>query len=101
MDRDTSDHKWKVLITVATGSTMVAVDLSILTTCLPHLAKVFRTDSSVIGWLNIVYFIMTQSLMLTIAKLGDAKGRKKVFVGGSGFTQSGSSWPPFPKRCRN
>jgi EmrB/QacA subfamily drug resistance transporter len=64
---------------------MVAVDLSILTTCLPQLAKIFRTDASVIGWLNITYFIMTQSLMLTIAKVGDAKGRKNVFVTGLGL----------------
>jgi hypothetical protein len=48
------NYKWWVLITIATGSIMVAIDLSILTTCLPQLAKVFHVDSSVIGWLNIV-----------------------------------------------
>lgn len=64
---------------------MAALDLSILTTCLPHLASVFHTDTSVIGWLNIVYFIMTQSLMMTLSKVGDAKGRKRVFVAGLAF----------------
>jgi EmrB/QacA subfamily drug resistance transporter len=72
--------KWWVLITVSVASIMVSIDLSVLTTCLPHLAAVFHTDSTVIGWLNIVYFIMTQSLMLTLAKLGDAVGRKRVFA---------------------
>jgi EmrB/QacA subfamily drug resistance transporter len=75
-------YKWWVLITVSVASIMVSIDLSILTTCLPHLAAVFHTDSTVIGWLNIVYFIMTQSLMLTLAKVGDAVGRKRVFATG-------------------
>jgi EmrB/QacA subfamily drug resistance transporter len=83
--KNSEHHKWWILIAVATGSIMVAIDLSILMTCLPQLAKVFHTDSSVIGWLNIVYFIMTQSLMLTLGKVGDAKGRKKVFVAGLAF----------------
>jgi EmrB/QacA subfamily drug resistance transporter len=75
-------HKWSVLIAVATSSILVSLDLSILTTCLPQLATVFHTDSTVIGWLNIVYFIMTQSLMLTLAKVGDTRGRKKVYLAG-------------------
>jgi EmrB/QacA subfamily drug resistance transporter len=75
-------YKWWVLVTISVASIMVAIDLSILSTCLPHLAAVFHTDSTVIGWLNIVYFIMTQSLMLTLAKLGDAVGRKRVFISG-------------------
>lgn len=75
-------YKWWVLITISVASIMVSIDLSVLTACLPHLAAVFHTDSTVIGWLNIVYFIMTQSLMLTLAKLGDAVGRKRIFVAG-------------------
>jgi EmrB/QacA subfamily drug resistance transporter len=80
--RERNSYKWWVLVTMATSSIMAALDLSLLTTCLPHLASVFHTDSSVIGWLNIVYFIMTQSLMMTLSKVGDARGRKKVFLAG-------------------
>ena len=63
----------------------MALDNSILATCLPRLANVFRTDSSVIAWVNLAYYIMSQSLMLTLAKIGDAKGRQKVFMAGLGF----------------
>lgn len=80
--RERSSYKWWVLVTVSASAVMAALDLSLLTTCLPHLASVFHTDSSVIGWLNIVYFIMTQSLMMTLSKVGDARGRKRVFVAG-------------------
>ena len=60
--REKGYYKWWVLIAVSVGSIMVAIDLSILTTCLPQLAKVFHTDSSVIGWLNIVYFVTRASI---------------------------------------
>lgn len=73
-------YKWWVLLTVSMSSNMVALDLSVLTTCLPQLGRVFNTDSSTLGWLNIVYFIMSQSLMLTLSKLGDAKGRKRIYL---------------------
>jgi EmrB/QacA subfamily drug resistance transporter len=80
--RERSSYKWWVLVTVSASAIMAALDLSLLTTCLPHLANVFHTDSSVIGWLNIVYFIMTQSLMMTLSKVGDTRGRKMMFMAG-------------------
>lgn len=83
--QEKDSYKWWVIFTMSISSNMVALDLSVLTTCLPQLAKVFHTDSSVVGWLNIAYFIMAQSLMLTFSKLGDAKGRKKVFIMGLSF----------------
>jgi EmrB/QacA subfamily drug resistance transporter len=82
-ERDT--YKWWVLITVSLGSLTLALDNSILATCLPRLANAFHTDSSVIAWVNLAYFVMSQSLMLTLGKIGDAKGRKKVFIAGLTF----------------
>jgi hypothetical protein len=84
-ERDT--YKWWVLITVSLGSLTLALDNSILATCLPRLANAFHTDSSVIAWVNLTYFVMSQSLMLTLGKIGDAKGRKKVFIAGLSFSK--------------
>ena len=79
----TSDtYKWWVLATVSTGSMIYALDNSILVTALPQLAAVFRADPSVISWVNLSYFITSQSLILTLGKLGDTRGRKKVFICG-------------------
>jgi MFS family permease len=84
-----TSYKWWVLITVSIGSLIVALDNSIIATGLPILAKVFHTDSSVIAWVNIVYFMTSQSLMLTLGKIGDAKGRKYVFMAGLAFYTCG------------
>jgi MFS family permease len=67
--RDT--YKWWVLVAVSIGSIAVGLDNSILTTCLPRLATVFHTDSSVIAWVNLAYFVTSRSLMLTLGKMGD------------------------------
>jgi len=86
-DRDV--YKWWVLFTVSLGSLTVALDQSILVTILPQLTVVFNTDSSVISWVNLVYYVMSLSLMLTLAKIGDAKGRKRVYMAGLAFYTAG------------
>jgi EmrB/QacA subfamily drug resistance transporter len=78
-------YKWWVLFTASLGAISVSLDSSILIVCLPTLAKVFHTDSSVIGWVNIAYLTMSQSLGLTLARIGDAKGRKRVYMTGLAF----------------
>lgn len=82
-DRDS--YKWWVLFTVSLGAISVSLDSSVLIVCLPVLAKVFHTDSSVIGWVNIAYLTTSQSLGLILAKIGDAKGRKMVYMTGLAF----------------
>lgn len=78
-------YRWWVLVAVSIGNLTVSLDNSILAACLPRLAKVFHTDSAVIGWVSIAYLIASQSLMLTLAKIGDAKGRKMVYMVGIAF----------------
>jgi hypothetical protein len=86
-EKDT--YKWWVLVTVSIGTLTVSLDNSILAACLPHLVKVFHTDSLVVGWVNIAYLIATQSLMLAFAKIGDEKGRKMVYMIGTAFYTAG------------
>jgi EmrB/QacA subfamily drug resistance transporter len=75
-------YKWWVLYTVAIGVFTVFLDGSVLVVCFPRLAEVFGVGPSVVVWINITYLIISQSLMLIFAKIGDAKGRKKVYLAG-------------------
>lgn len=79
-NRNQDNYKWWVLLTVAASNFMVSLDISLLLACLPELAKVFHTSSAVIGWVNIIYFIMSQSLMLVFSKIADDLGRKRIFM---------------------
>jgi len=82
MDRPVSrDHRyeWSVLIAVSVGAFLDALDVSILSVALPRLTVVFKTDSSVIAWVNIAYLLTSQSLMFSFARIGDATGRKRMY----------------------
>jgi EmrB/QacA subfamily drug resistance transporter len=75
-------YRWWVMATISMIMLMTNLDMSILYTSMPRLAEVFHVDSSLVGWTNIVYYIVSLSLTLTLAKVGDALGRKKVFLVG-------------------
>jgi EmrB/QacA subfamily drug resistance transporter len=74
------NYKWAVLVTVAIGSFMASLDISVLQACLPRLSQVFHTDSAVITWVSVGYLLSGLALMLTLAKIGDAWGRRKMYV---------------------
>lgn len=82
-------YKWWVLFTASLGAIGVSLDSSILVVCLPTFARVFHTDSALMGWVNVAYLTMNQSLGLTLARIGDAKGRKRVYMAGLAFYTAG------------
>ncbi|HVN97151.1 MAG TPA: MFS transporter [Syntrophorhabdaceae bacterium] len=77
---ETNHYRWWVLVTVSIVSFTVSLDNSILAACLPRLAQVFHTDPLTIGWLTIAFLITSQSLMLSLSRIGDARGRKMVYM---------------------
>jgi EmrB/QacA subfamily drug resistance transporter len=72
-------YEWSALIAVSLGTFLDALDVSIITVGLPALTVAFKTDSSVIGWVNIAYLVTSQSLMFSFARIGDASGRKRMY----------------------
>jgi EmrB/QacA subfamily drug resistance transporter len=82
-------YKWLVLLAVSVGSFVATLDISVLTVCLPALAAAFKTDSSVIGWVSVVYLLTSQSLMFSLARIGDARGRKMVYMLGLALYTAG------------
>ena len=82
IDATGSAYKWLVLATVSIVNFSAALDMSIINVSFPRLADVFNTDSSVVVWLNISFSIAELGLLLTLAKVGDVIGRKKVYVVG-------------------
>ncbi len=75
-------YKWLVLVTVGLGILTSTVDGSITNIALPELGRVFNVDPSVILWVSVAYLLASIGLMLTLGSLGDAIGRKQVFLAG-------------------
>ena len=80
--RTGNNYKWLALLTVSIGTFMGTLDHSIVIISLPRLTEVFDTEPSVVLWVTIAYLLAGVSLMLTIGKLGDVFGKKRVFVTG-------------------
>lgn len=77
-----NSYRWWVLFTVGLANFSATLDMSIVTVSFPRLTKVFNTDASVLVWLSIAFAISELGLLLTLARVGDTVGRKKVFMAG-------------------
>ena len=54
--------------------------MSIIVVSFPRLVNVFKTDASTVIWLTVAFSIAELGLLLTLAKVGDTMGRKKVYI---------------------
>jgi EmrB/QacA subfamily drug resistance transporter len=75
-----SGYKWWVLTVVSIANFSAALDMSIITVSFPRLTDVFNTDASTVVWLTVAFSVAELGLLLTMAKIGDTIGRKKVFA---------------------
>jgi len=80
-----NSYKWWVLIAISIANFSAALDMSIIIVSFPRLTEVFNTDASVVVWLAISFSVAELGLLLTLAKIGDNIGRKKVYCFGLGL----------------
>lgn len=73
-------YKWLALLTVSIGTFMATLDASIVNISFPRLTNVFETEPSVVLWVTVGYLLVSVSLMLTLGRIGDVLGRKRVYV---------------------
>jgi MFS family permease len=72
--------KWLALLTVSIGTYMSTLDASIINITFPRLTKVFEIEPSVVLWVSVAYLLVSTSLMLTMGKIGDVFGRKRIYI---------------------
>ena len=61
-------HKWRVFGTVACGSFMATIDLSVVNLALPSLRETFGIDVAQVEWVVLSYLLTITSLLLTMAQ---------------------------------
>src|SRR3989337_650111 len=76
------DRKWWVLISVGMGTFMSALDGSVVNTVLPVLNQAFGSDVAKIEWVVTVYLLIVSGLLLSVGRLGDLRGHKRVYLTG-------------------
>ena len=71
------------LINVCLGQFMTALDSRSVIVALPTISIYFDTSLAVVQWIPLAYQLTIIGLVLSLARLGDMLGRKKIY--GSGF----------------
>lgn len=85
----TISYKWLALLTASIGTFLATLDASIVAVSFPSLTRAFAVEPSVVLWVTVAYLQVSFSLMLTVGKLGDVVGRKKIYVTGFALYTAG------------
>lgn len=81
---------WPVFATVALGTFMSTLDSSIVNVALPTMQEAFGASVTAIGWVSLAYLLTLTLLLLPFGRLGDAIGRRPVYLGGLALFVAGS-----------
>ncbi|HTM08415.1 MAG TPA: MFS transporter [Verrucomicrobiae bacterium] len=71
-----------ILINVCIGQLIVGLDNRALLVALPTLTETFHTNLTTIQWTVLIYDLTLVGLVITVGRLGDLFGRRRIYAGG-------------------
>ncbi len=74
--------KWAVMTAVSLGIFLATIDSSIVNIALPTLVKELNTTFALVQWVVLGYLLTVTTLMLSIGRLSDMIGKKKLYTAG-------------------
>jgi EmrB/QacA subfamily drug resistance transporter len=75
-------HKWYVMAAVSMGTLLATIDSSIVNVALPTLVRELKTDFSTVQWVVLAYLLTLAVLLLSIGRLADMIGKKRIYTVG-------------------
>jgi EmrB/QacA subfamily drug resistance transporter len=76
------EFKWKVLGVVCVGSLMGAIDSTVLIIAFPSIARDLSASLAEMVWSIMIYTLMGTALVLSLGRISDMKGRKRMYNAG-------------------
>jgi len=83
-------RRWHILAATGMGVFLATIDASIVNVALPTLVKSFGTRFAVIQWVPLAYMLTIATLILSMGRLGDLKGKKRIYSTGMAVFTLGS-----------
>ncbi len=71
---------WLALLTVGFGVAIVIMDATIVNVALPVVMRALDLNAADAQWLNAAYSLVFAALLLTVGRIGDLHGRRRVFA---------------------
>src|SRR5712692_69781 len=75
-------HATLILLNVCVGQFIVGLDQRALLVALPTLTHTFATSLTTIQWVLLIYDLALIGLVITVGRLGDLFGRRRIYAGG-------------------
>lgn len=76
------NRKWWILGTVCFALFMIILDGNVVNLAIPSILKTFNATISQVEWISNAYLLVFAVLLITLGRLGDEFGRKKLFIFG-------------------
>ena len=73
---------WGALVTLSAGVSLIIIDATIVNVALPTIIDQLDLTLTQAEWVNSTYALVFASLLILFGRLGDALGRRRVFIGG-------------------
>jgi len=78
--RPVTPRRWWALAAVALGVSLIIMDATIVNVALPTIIEDLHLDATQAEWMNAIYSLVFASLLLTVGRVGDIYGRKRLFL---------------------
>src|ERR1700738_788942 len=74
--------RWLILLVVSSALFLIVIDMTVLYTALPSLARYLGTSASEKLWIINAYALVVAGLLPGLGTLGDRIGHKRMFIAG-------------------
>jgi len=80
MTRPTSRKPWMTLAVLCVGSFAILMDTTIVNVAVPSLIDTLHAGFDQVLWINNAYLLVFGSLLITMSRLGDIFGQRRLFI---------------------
>ncbi|HET7224079.1 MAG TPA: MFS transporter [Candidatus Eisenbacteria bacterium] len=83
--------RWRVFPPLALGTLMATLDISVVNIALPTIARRFGATATTVDWVVLAYVLAITGVLLTLGRIADAVGRRRVYATGLVVFTAGSA----------
>jgi EmrB/QacA subfamily drug resistance transporter len=78
-------RRWLGLAMLSLGVAMIIVDATIVNVAVPSIARDLGLSGTTTEWVNTIYALVFAAFLVTMGRLGDRIGRRKMYLAGLAF----------------